>query len=854
MFAHAYAYGAKKRVKVVAPTSAPANTVAPVVSGDLHQGQLLSCTTGSWSNSPTSYAYQWKRNGTNLGGATSSTYTTVSGDIGQSVKCTVTATNIIGSGTPQDSNTVTVLPQVPAISVAPVVSGTPEDGQTLSCTTGTWTNTPSGYTYQWKADAVNIGGATASTFLLTATQIGAMMTCAVVASNAGGSGSASTSNSVGPVDVASFDYSDGVVANGLEDVRDYARTGMQPGPRYSLLHTLSTDSVAGIVTGGATVTKNSPATGDLLVNTGAGGSVTFDRWDIDGWDVYVIGTGTLNITDCTWTPKLASNTWGLSSGRDGPGNSPQGSPTVNVTFADFDSSTGGGGAGFLRITGSLNVTDCSLRNVGTQAIQSDNVSSGTITVARCYIPFIGVGTNNGVPGFPAQFEADTGSHLEPVKMNRPPSGAILIEETCFDLTGAPNLGGGYTASAIVLLGFEGVSDMTVRRNVIFGQDTTTLSGSTPDSRAPHYAFVANAYDSYSYALVFEDNAVEPGLSGYLSWGDDGATPAATVYGSGNVDYATGDPITEMNLAPPTPSAPVNTVAPSISGSGEVNAALTATPGTWTGYPTPTITGEWFVDGVATGDTDLNFTPDIGDLGLDVTYLETAENTEGTDDALSNAIEVIAESGGAAAIWDSAWAAAGIAPSNADKTAKNDTSDNPPYRLTRCSTILPTKGYCALENWKFGKGNDMGNNTAFGIGNGSSANNDYHDSGATLVFPSTAYELGSSRTYANQAYAWGGSPTAAYRFLICWDLNAGADDGQFWIIRADGTILGSVAGGDDPLTATGGFRVPSGTLYLQSFLSELNDEATLDGSAVHATWSTIVAGLEGDGFVSLDSVS
>ncbi|NBT87226.1 MAG: DUF932 domain-containing protein, partial [Flavobacteriaceae bacterium] len=54
---------------------APVNTVAPVVSGTAATGETLSCTTGTWINSPTSYAYQWYRNNTtSIGGATSSTY------------------------------------------------------------------------------------------------------------------------------------------------------------------------------------------------------------------------------------------------------------------------------------------------------------------------------------------------------------------------------------------------------------------------------------------------------------------------------------------------------------------------------------------------------------------------------------------------------------------------------------------------------------------------------------------------------------------------------------------------------------------------------------------------------------
>jgi hypothetical protein len=83
----------------------PVNTVAPAITGTAQEGQTLTCSTGTWSGSP-SYNYQWKRNGSNIGSATNSTYTLVTADVGQSIKCTVTATNFIGSAS-ADSNTVT---------------------------------------------------------------------------------------------------------------------------------------------------------------------------------------------------------------------------------------------------------------------------------------------------------------------------------------------------------------------------------------------------------------------------------------------------------------------------------------------------------------------------------------------------------------------------------------------------------------------------------------------------------------------------------------------------------------------------------------------------------------------------
>ena len=83
----------------------PVNTVAPAITGTAQEGQTLTCSTGTWSGSNT-YTYQWKRNGSNIGSATNSTYTLVTADVGTSIKCTVTATNFVGSAN-ADSNTVT---------------------------------------------------------------------------------------------------------------------------------------------------------------------------------------------------------------------------------------------------------------------------------------------------------------------------------------------------------------------------------------------------------------------------------------------------------------------------------------------------------------------------------------------------------------------------------------------------------------------------------------------------------------------------------------------------------------------------------------------------------------------------
>ena len=58
----------------------------------------------------------------------------------------------------------------PAISVSPVVTGKAAVAQTLTTSTGTWTSSPTGYSYKWQrcdaagANCIAIGGATSSKY------------------------------------------------------------------------------------------------------------------------------------------------------------------------------------------------------------------------------------------------------------------------------------------------------------------------------------------------------------------------------------------------------------------------------------------------------------------------------------------------------------------------------------------------------------------------------------------------------------------------------------------------------------------------------------------------------------------
>src|SRR5438128_515861 len=94
----------------------PANTAPPSISGTPTVGQTLTASDGTWSNNPTSFAYQWQRCDadvaicSNIVDATSQTYGIQTGDLGYRLRVRVTARNPKGSDTATSAITSIVAP------------------------------------------------------------------------------------------------------------------------------------------------------------------------------------------------------------------------------------------------------------------------------------------------------------------------------------------------------------------------------------------------------------------------------------------------------------------------------------------------------------------------------------------------------------------------------------------------------------------------------------------------------------------------------------------------------------------------------------------------------------------------
>jgi hypothetical protein len=133
-----FSRGYIKSLKITTTTEASSGSISncsrPAISGTTSVGQTLTSSTGTWSPSPDSYAYQWSRANTSSGiysdisGAISRTYILTSDDLGKFLKVAVTATNSSGPSSPVLSNATSAISAV--APSAPVINSiTAGDGQ-----------------------------------------------------------------------------------------------------------------------------------------------------------------------------------------------------------------------------------------------------------------------------------------------------------------------------------------------------------------------------------------------------------------------------------------------------------------------------------------------------------------------------------------------------------------------------------------------------------------------------------------------------------------------------------------------------------------------------------------------------
>ncbi len=177
----------------------PYNTVLPAITGTLRVGSTQTVSTGTWSNTPTNYGYQWQKSTDgiswlNITYETSTAYVPTFDVANLKIRVQVSAGNSVETATVTSGILESFLP--PQVTVIPSISGTTTVGQTLTSTTGTWPSTVSGHAFQWQRSSdngvtwTNISGATASTYVLLAADAGYLLRSQVSLTTNAGSSSA----------------------------------------------------------------------------------------------------------------------------------------------------------------------------------------------------------------------------------------------------------------------------------------------------------------------------------------------------------------------------------------------------------------------------------------------------------------------------------------------------------------------------------------------------------------------------------------------------------------------------------------------------------------------------------------
>jgi hypothetical protein len=210
---------------------APSEIEAPSVSGTPDQGETLQADAGTWGGTETETGYQWERCNATGGectaifGATEAAYELQTGDVGKTLRVRVGVSNALGSLTAVSPTTEAIGSTATLTNTwAPSISGTPQNGHTLTANAGSWLGEAAiEYSYQWQscdqygAACEDITGATSSSYALEAGNVGKTLRVRVSASETSGT-VAQTSPATQPIAAESTPVSEaspGITGTGM---------------------------------------------------------------------------------------------------------------------------------------------------------------------------------------------------------------------------------------------------------------------------------------------------------------------------------------------------------------------------------------------------------------------------------------------------------------------------------------------------------------------------------------------------------------------------------------------------------------------------------------------------------------
>jgi hypothetical protein len=579
----------------------PGNTALPTISGTAKDGQTLTSTTGTWSGSPTSYARAWQRcdtagaNCVAISGATATTYLLTSTDVGKTIRVKVAATNASGSASATSTATATVTAAAPVNTALPSITGTAKDGQTLTSATGTWTGTtPLTYVRQWRrcdssgANCTDISGATATTYVLVAADVGKTIRVVLTASNTAGNASA-TSAATTVVTAAA------PVNTALPAITGTAKEGQL----------LSASN--GSWTGSATITYayqwqtcNSSGASCTAISAATLSSYRLASTDV-GKTVKVIVTAT-NATGSASATSAAS-----AAITTGPPVSTT-APAVTGTAKDGQalSTANGTWAGTATITYTRQWKRCN--SAGASCTNISGATGTTYTLVA----------------------ADVGSTVKATWTATNSLGSTTADTALSTVV---------TAALTVNTALPAITGTTKD-----GQTLTSTTGTWTGSATITYSRQWKRCDSGGANCTNISGATA--TTYVVGSADIGSTIKVTVTATNSAGSASADaPVTAVI----TGAAPANTAVPTITGTAKDGQTLTSTTGTWTGSATITYSRQWRQCDSAgnncvdiQGATQATYVLTGNDAGRRIRVVVTATNSLGSASATSAATSTVAK--------------------------------------------------------------------------------------------------------------------------------------------------------------------------------------------------------------------
>jgi hypothetical protein len=573
----------------------PPSISAPSITGEARVGEVLTASEIEASGFPVpDTGYQWQVSDTgstwnNLTLETGSTFTPTSSEAGKLLRVQVTATNTVGSDSETSEATDPVLWD-PANSSIPSISypANLEVGETLTAAPGTWTGypEPAEFDFQWEISDdgstgwEDIDGETTDELLLTSAMTTRYARVKVSTTTEAGTADAySVTTGYISEDPAS------IVAPTVAGINEVNETlAVDPGewtgfpePNFSFAWEIS----------------ETGSTGWEEIEDADGNQLVIGEFD-DGLFIRAQVTGTNEVGSAT----AASNVIGpilkapfvidppIISGLAIVGETLEADPGL---WGGYEEPT----LSYQWRKGQLNESEI---------YEFENISGATSTTLEL---------TEGLAGYKIVFRVTATNSVDSEFMVSAPVGEVAKSPAFTDL---PEIVG-MAQVGETLLGSEGVVS-GYPEPVIDYQWQREIDGEWID--------IAGAIFP-SYEVEGEDLGISLRL----------LVTASNIAGEVSVPSPPTDPVI------PAFSAPIVITEPTVSGSFRVDQIVTATPGTYEGYPEPEVTGQWVVYMSLQAETPTGQIIEGQEIyieqhlvGLAIRWEETVTNSEGEVTGLS----------------------------------------------------------------------------------------------------------------------------------------------------------------------------------------------------------------------------